>query len=100
MPYSPGSCTAPSSVHSRESGNPGPRTRPSAESPLPRERTEFLARTSRRVPNTLSAHALTLAQLDHEPEGFLAISVGDRFQRRIAAQRGVGVAVDLGELAP
>src|SRR4051794_12845711 len=44
--------------------------------------------------------ALALAQLDHEPKGFLAICVWNGFKRRVTAERSVSVAVDLGKLAP
>src|SRR5215510_754619 len=49
---------------------------------------------------TLSARSLPAAQLDHQAKGFLAVGVGDRFKRRIAAKRGIAVAVGLGELTP
>src|SRR5262245_63245381 len=48
----------------------------------------------------LSTRAMPVAQLHHQTKGFLAIGVGHRFKRRIAAKRGVTAAVGLGKLTP
>src|SRR5438105_12665729 len=54
-------------------------------------------RPSASVPDLSSQSPLALAQLDHQPKGFLTIGVGHRFECRIAAENRVAIAVDLGE---
>src|SRR5438874_899604 len=48
----------------------------------------------------LSVRLVALSQLDDQPEGLLPIGIGHRLERSITAERGVTIAIDLGQLAP